>query len=91
MGHERHPQVARSRRSDRQRIHYQPALQGRAIVRVSPPPPQGQVIAEGTWAATVRGQFRFARIHDLATELRAVGGFGASGLLPDGAPGWGYA
>jgi hypothetical protein len=46
---------------------------------------------EQAWAVLVREQDRFALVHQLGALVRSMGGLGASALLPDGAPDWGYA
>lgn len=60
----------------------------------SSPDPASQAAMDGyeaSWAVMVREQDRFALVHQLGQVIRSMGGLGASALLPDGAPDWGYA
>jgi hypothetical protein len=57
------------------------------------PDPVAEAMREGheaTWATLVRAQDRFALVHQLGALIRSMGSLGASALLPDGAPAWGF-
>lgn len=45
---------------------------------------------EAVWATLVRAQDRFALVHQLGALIRSMGSLGASALLPNGAPAWGF-